>query len=89
MKAQLVDDPPNGEWHYEIKFDGFRAMAYRDRNGTRLLSRNNKDFAAKFPEVFEAIASLEVEDAVIDGEIVAIEASPERCGGILGSARPR
>ncbi|HYD83034.1 MAG TPA: DNA polymerase ligase N-terminal domain-containing protein, partial [Opitutus sp.] len=52
MKALLVAEPPPGEWIYEIKFDGFRAMAYRDRRGTRLLSRNNKDFAAKFPEVF-------------------------------------
>jgi bifunctional non-homologous end joining protein LigD len=73
MKALLVDAPPEGDWLYEIKFDGFRAMAYRDRNATRLLSRNNKDFADKFPEVFDAIASLEVEDAVIDGEIVAID----------------
>jgi bifunctional non-homologous end joining protein LigD len=73
MKAQLVDAPPAGEWLYEIKFDGFRAMAYRDRNGTRLLSRNNNDFSAKFPEVFEAISSLDVGDAVIDGEIVALD----------------
>jgi bifunctional non-homologous end joining protein LigD len=73
MKALLVDAPPQGDWLFEIKFDGFRAMAYRDRNGTRLLSRNNKDFAEKFPEVFNAITSLDVEDAVIDGEIVAID----------------
>ncbi|HTO03921.1 MAG TPA: DNA polymerase ligase N-terminal domain-containing protein, partial [Opitutus sp.] len=73
MKAQLVDTPPDGDWIYEIKFDGFRAMAYRDRNGTRLLSRNDNDFAKKFPEVFDAIAALDVEDAVIDGEIVAID----------------
>lgn len=73
MKAQLVDSPPKGDWIYEIKFDGFRAMAYKDRSGTRLLSRNDKDFAKKFPEVFDAIDSLDVEDAVIDGEIVAID----------------
>lgn len=73
MKALLVNEPPAGDWLYEIKFDGFRAMAYRDRNGTRLLSRNNKDFADKFPEVFDAISAIEVEDAVIDGEIVAID----------------
>lgn len=73
MKAQLVDAPPSGEWIYEIKFDGFRAMAYRDRRGTRLLSRNDKDFAAKFPEVVKAVEDLEVADAVIDGEIVALD----------------
>lgn len=73
MKAKLVDAPPAGEWVYEIKFDGFRAMAYRDASGTRLLSRNNKDFAAKFPEVVDAVAALPVDDAVIDGEIVALD----------------
>jgi len=73
MKAQLVDSPPTGDWVYEIKFDGFRAIAFRDDDGTRLLSRNNKDFAGRFPEVVEAIAALDVADAVIDGEIVALD----------------
>lgn len=73
MKALLVDAPPAGEWIYEIKFDGFRALALRDRKGARLFSRNNKSFDAKFPEIVEAVATLEVEDAVIDGEIVALD----------------
>lgn len=73
MKALLVADAPAGDWLYEIKFDGFRAMAYRDRRGTRLLSRNNKDFAQKFPEVVKAVDALELDDAVIDGEIVALD----------------
>ena len=73
MKARLVDEPPHGEWLYEIKFDGFRAIAFRDRTGARLLSRNNKDFAGKFSEVLDAIAALDVEDAVIDGEVVALD----------------
>jgi bifunctional non-homologous end joining protein LigD len=73
MKAKLVDAPPPGEWVYEIKFDGFRALAFRDAGGTRLLSRNNKDFAAKFPEVVDAVSTLPVDDAVIDGEIVALD----------------
>ncbi len=73
MKAQLVDTAPAGEWVYEIKFDGFRAMAFRDRKGTRLLSRNNKDFAKKFPAVVDAVAALDVNDAVIDGEVVALD----------------
>jgi len=73
MKALLVDAPPAGDWIYEIKFDGFRAMAFRDRRGVRLLSRNNKDFAKKFPDVVAAVAALPVDDAVIDGEIVALD----------------
>ena len=74
MKAQLVDSPPAGEWIYEIKFDGFRALAFRDRRGTRLLSRNNKDFAGRFPDIAKAIDRLDVNDAIIDGEIVALDA---------------
>jgi bifunctional non-homologous end joining protein LigD len=73
MKALLVDSPQGGDWIYEIKFDGFRAMAFRDARGTRLLSRNNKDFASKFPEVLAAVESLDAKDAIIDGEIVALD----------------
>lgn len=73
MKALLVDSAPAGDWIYEIKFDGFRAVAFRDRRGTRLLSRNNNDLAEKFPEVVDAVAALDVQDAVIDGEVVALD----------------
>ncbi|HWA87142.1 MAG TPA: non-homologous end-joining DNA ligase, partial [Opitutus sp.] len=73
MKALLVDAPPAGEWIYEIKFDGFRALAFCEGERTRLVSRNNKDFSAKFPEVCEAVAALGARDAVIDGEIVALD----------------
>ena len=57
---------------YEIKFDGYRAVALRSGNETRILSRNDKDLGRKFPEVKDAIAALAVQDAVIDGEIVAL-----------------
>ena len=73
MKALLVDSPPSGDWIYEIKFDGFRAIAFRDAHGTRLLSRNNKDFAQKFPEIVEAISALAADDVILDGEIVALD----------------
>ena len=74
MKARLVDAPPaDGGWIYEIKFDGFRAQAHKTADGVRLLSRNEKDFAQKFPEVADAIRDLEVEEALIDGEIVALD----------------
>jgi bifunctional non-homologous end joining protein LigD len=73
MKALLVEVPPaRGNWLYEIKFDGFRAIALKGGSEARLLSRNEKDFGAKFPEVLESISELEVKDAVLDGEIVAL-----------------
>ena len=73
MQAMLVDSIRPGDWIYEIKFDGYRALALRGGNETRILSRNEKDLGGKFPEVKDAVAALDVQDAVIDGEIVALD----------------
>ncbi len=74
MKARLAAAPPvTGEWLYEIKFDGFRALALRGSDETRLLSRNEKDLGAKFPDILEAVSQLAVSDAIVDGEIVALD----------------
>jgi bifunctional non-homologous end joining protein LigD len=75
MRAHLAESPPPGDdWIYEIKFDGFRALAFIKGGDVRLLSRNEKDFGGKFPEIVEAVATLKINDAVIDGEIVALDA---------------
>lgn len=74
MKARLAEKPPaGGDWIYEIKFDGFRAVAFKSGEDVRLLSRNEKDFGEKFPEIVEALAALKTDDAVFDGEIVALD----------------
>jgi bifunctional non-homologous end joining protein LigD len=73
MKAKLVDSVQPGNWIYEIKFDGYRALALRGGRETRVLSRNEKDLGRKFPEVKDSIAALDVQDAFIDGEIVALD----------------
>jgi bifunctional non-homologous end joining protein LigD len=73
MKAKLVDSILPGDWVYEVKFDGYRALALHGGPETRLLSRNQKDLGNKFPEILDAIASLDVQDAIIDGEIVALD----------------
>jgi bifunctional non-homologous end joining protein LigD len=46
MKAQLVDSVPSGDWLYEIKFDGYRALALRGGGETRILSRSKRIWAA-------------------------------------------
>jgi bifunctional non-homologous end joining protein LigD len=76
MKAKLVDSMPPGDWIYEIKFDGYRALALRGGSETRVLSRNQKDLGSKFPEVKDSIAALDVQDTIIDGEIVALSGMP-------------
>ncbi len=73
MKALLASAPGPGEWRYEIKFDGFRALAFKRGNVVHLLSRNNKDLSEKFPEIAEAVAALDVDDVILDGEIVALD----------------
>ncbi|MDQ3622608.1 MAG: non-homologous end-joining DNA ligase [Verrucomicrobiota bacterium] len=74
MKARLAEKPPSaGDWIYEIKFDGFRALALKDGKHVRLLSRNEKPLGDKFPEIVQALAGLGAEKAIIDGEIVALE----------------
>jgi bifunctional non-homologous end joining protein LigD len=73
MKAKLVDSMPSGDWIYEIKFDGYRALALRGGSEARVLSRNEKDLGGKFPEVKDSIAALNIQEAIIDGEIVALD----------------
>jgi bifunctional non-homologous end joining protein LigD len=73
MQAKLVATPPSGAWIYEIKFDGWRALALKGGSQARLFSRNEKDFGAKFPEIMESIADLNAADGVLDGEIVALD----------------
>jgi bifunctional non-homologous end joining protein LigD len=73
MQAKLAEAIPSGDWLYEIKFDGFRALALRGGSEARLVSRNELDLGGKFPEVMESIAELDVRDTIIDGEIVALD----------------
>lgn len=72
MLATLVDKPFEAEgWSYEIKWDGYRALAYRNGNKTELSSRNNNSFNKQFYPVYEALKSWNI-NAVVDGEIVAV-----------------
>jgi bifunctional non-homologous end joining protein LigD len=74
MKAVLVEDlPRGGDWVYEVKFDGVRALAIKRGKDIRLISRNAKDFTAKFPEVVEALRKLPCQEAILDGEIAALD----------------
>ena len=73
MKAKLAAGAPKGDWIYEIKFDGFRALALKGGSQVRLLSRNEKDLGGKFPELMDALLDVPAQDAIIDGEIVALD----------------
>ncbi|MEJ7600796.1 MAG: non-homologous end-joining DNA ligase [Kofleriaceae bacterium] len=71
--ATLVDAPPEGpEWVHEQKFDGYRILAEVEGGRARLLSRRFKDWTAEFPTIAEALASLSVTSAMLDGEVAVL-----------------
>jgi bifunctional non-homologous end joining protein LigD len=93
MKARLVERPLPGDWIYEIKHDGFRALAIKNGADLQLLSRNQKELGGKFPEVARAVAKIKAKDFIIDGEIVALENTGKSSFQLLqaydlGQARP-
>lgn len=74
MKAQpsglsAFDSP---DWVFEIKWDGYRAIAEVKKSGSRLYSRNGLTFDKAYPKVFEALRTIK-KNAVIDGEIVVYD----------------
>ncbi|PBJ25308.1 putative DNA ligase-like protein [Pseudomonas ogarae] len=68
--ATLVDSAPDGDWLYEIKFDGYRVMARIENGDVKLLTRNGHDWTHKLPRQAEALAALGLESAWLDGEMV-------------------
>ena len=74
MKATAVSELPEGnEWIYEVKWDGYRALALKHGNDVRLLSLKEKNLTSDFPAVREAVRGINADSAVIDGEVVAID----------------
>lgn len=74
MQAKLVTQLPSGEgWLYEVKLDGYRALAVKDADSVRLLSRRNHDLTAEYPRLRAAVSRLRADRVVLDGEIVALD----------------
>ncbi len=76
-KAQAAVPGDAGVWSYEPKWDGFRALVFRDGDDVVLLSRSGKDLARYFPEVLDAVRDELAPRCVLDGEIVV----PREIGG--------
>lgn len=70
MLAKAVAEIPAGEFGYEPKWDGFRAVIFRDGAEVEVGSRNGRSLARYFPEVVDAVRSLLPGRCVMDGEIV-------------------
>ena len=83
MAAQVVKELPEGDdWIYELKFDGYRALVIKDEQQVELRSRKNKDLTGMYPGLAAAGSRLDADQAVMDGEIVALDGqgSPVRAG---------
>ena len=75
MLATLVDKPFHRDnWVYEEKYDGVRMLAYKEGSKVTLLSRNNVQRNARYPEIAKAVAALKAETLLLDGEIVVFDA---------------
>jgi len=73
MLATLVDEPFDDEdWVFEVKWDGYRAMAFTIKDDVQLLSRNNKQFNEKFYPIYDILKGWSL-DAVFDGEILVVD----------------
>lgn len=74
MKALLVKEPPrDSDWVYEIKWDGYRAIAVKQDGEVRLFSRRAREVTADFAEIADAVANIAADQLVIDGEVVALD----------------
>ena len=74
MLATLVGEPfDRAGWVYEEKYDGYRLLAYKEGKQVRLISRNDIERSASYPEVAAAIAKLRPTTLVLDGEVVVFD----------------
>ncbi|HEX8252951.1 MAG TPA: DNA ligase D [Thermoanaerobaculia bacterium] len=75
MLATLADAAPRGEadWSYELKYDGFRAVAAIAGGDVAMLSRNELDLAPRFPRIHDVLKKWKTREIVVDGEVVVLD----------------
>ncbi len=89
MLCKAVTALPNeGDWTFEIKFDGYRCLAVKNDDEVRLFSRNENVLNARFPSIVEAFAALP-RDFTVDGEIVALDKEGRTSLQLLQNNRAR
>jgi bifunctional non-homologous end joining protein LigD len=74
MLAESVDAPFDGDdWLFEIKWDGYRAIAFIENGKVRLVSRNQNDLTPRYPELHDLPKFVKAKTAILDGEVVALD----------------
>ena len=75
MLAESIDEPFDGaDWLFEIKWDGYRAVAFITDGKVRLVSRNQNELTARYPELKDMAGFIKAKNAILDGEVVALDA---------------
>ncbi|AZO56467.1 MULTISPECIES: ATP-dependent DNA ligase [unclassified Mesorhizobium] len=73
LMPTLVEKPPEAEgWIHEVKFDGYRSQIIKDEDGVRIFTRRGLDWTAKYRDLAKAAGDLDVDSAIIDGEIIVL-----------------
>ena len=71
--CSFMKQPPIGPgWLTEVKFDGYRFLAWKKAGRVRLVTRNGHDWADRLPTVARSIGAINAAEAVLDGELVAV-----------------
>jgi bifunctional non-homologous end joining protein LigD len=74
MLATTVDEPFDGpDWLFEIKWDGYRAVAFIDNGKLRLVSRNQNELTQRYPELKDLPKFVKAKTVILDGEVVALD----------------
>jgi len=74
MATRATSLPSGADWTYEVKWDGYRAQGIKNGTAVSLASRNLKDITKQFPGIAAAMSRVRADQAIIDGEIVALDA---------------
>ena len=73
LATRTKSAPEGDDWIHEIKFDGYRMLCRVDQGKVRFISRNGRDWTAKFPTLAAAVSELPLKTAIIDGEVVVMQ----------------
>ena len=75
MLAEPADEAFTRDgWLFELKLDGYRLLASKSSNEVRLVTRKGNDYTGVFPEIARAIKALPIDEFIVDGEVVVLDA---------------
>jgi bifunctional non-homologous end joining protein LigD len=96
MLATVIEKPfDDPDWLFEVKWDGYRALAFLENGSLRLVSRNQNDLTPRYPELRQLSESVDAQSAILDGEVVVLDdqgrssfSLMQQRTGIRGRGRP-